>query len=410
MASEGNNCSLARIITAINEGKEDVLRELCSNEDDVNLCFKSGSKEITPLALAAKLGRTEIAKILLEKSADVNSQDGYGRTALFLACEANVTPLVELLLKRGADPNLKPHTLELSNETPLLCSIKKKNKQIVQALLVTGASVTECVSYMAALCSYIHVATWVKEPDIIKTLVENGCSLNWPNDSGDIPLALAVRQNDLMLTNTLLELGACPNIPQSWLGSVLHAAAGRIMTPSTTQHNVAMVSTLVEHGAQVNMTDSQGRTPLTLNVALIILGREHDTAKFLIKHGTILNEPVLSARLEQNLEESGEFELLELFIKGGFNAHSVSWLMKYVNLTEIVENDHATLGHDMEKFQDFTSYLYSYYKEPRPLSRICCFLIRNCVISATDGKYVHRQIQRLPLPEPLIDLLSLEEL
>ncbi len=412
MASEEENSNLNKIISAIlNDGKEDTLRELCSNKDDVNLGYKTESGEITPLALAAKLGKSNLAKMLLENAADVNSKDERGRTALYLACKNNDTSLVKLLLNKGADPNFKQR-----NKTPLLYAIKQKNQQNVQALLSAGANATEIVSSSNIVCSYVHVATThVKGPDldIIRSLVESGCSVNMSDYCGEIPLEFAVRENDLTLTNTLLELGANPNIPLQLGGSVLHQAAGKVYSHSSVQPHSAMVIALVEHGAQVNVTDSQGRTPLALNLSfypLGLVGGKLDTARYLIQNGTILNEPVLSTTMGINLFQSGAFELMELFIRCGFNAHSVPWLKKYVELTEIAEQEHLTHRHDMDKLKKFISYLHSYFKEPLPLSRVCCFMIRNCVISATDGIYVQKQIQRLPLPEPLIDLLSLNEL
>ncbi len=408
MASEEENSNPNTIISAIlNDGKEDTLRELCSNKDDVNLVYKTETGETTPLALAAELGKTNLAKILLENSADVNSKDEHGRTALYLGCKNNDTSLVQLLLSKGADPNIKPQDIKLRNKTPLLYAVRKGNRQNVLALLSAGANVTENVSYNRSVCSYVHVATvHAEDPDldIIRYLVEAGCSVNMPNDGEEIPLEFAVQYNDLTLTNTLLGLGACPNIPLLWRGTVLHLATGRL------QLHMAMVITLVEHGAQVNLTDSQGRTPLALLMSFYPIRHSWDGAKYLIQHGTILNEPVLSMQMEINLTESGAFELMELFIRCGFNAHSVPWLRKYVESSESVKQEHLTRRHNMDSLKDFISFLHSHYSEPLPLSRICCFMIRNCVISATDGIYVQRKIQRLPLPEPLIDLLSLNEL
>jgi hypothetical protein len=57
-----------------------------------------------PLTLAALLGRTEIARLLIDAGADVNQTDGGGYTALHSAAFLGQLPVAELLLARGADP------------------------------------------------------------------------------------------------------------------------------------------------------------------------------------------------------------------------------------------------------------------------------------------------------------------
>jgi ankyrin repeat protein len=54
-----------------------------------------------------KEGHTEIVQLLLEKGADVNAKNKYGRTALIYATERGYTEIVQLLLEKGADVNAK---------------------------------------------------------------------------------------------------------------------------------------------------------------------------------------------------------------------------------------------------------------------------------------------------------------
>lgn len=63
----------------------------------------------TPLIEAASGydASIEIVKLLLDKGADIDSQDGSGATALIMALHR--PPIVEYLLKRGADPRFVNH-------------------------------------------------------------------------------------------------------------------------------------------------------------------------------------------------------------------------------------------------------------------------------------------------------------
>ena len=49
----------------------------------------------------------EIAKMLIEKGANVNAQDKNGKTALFYASASNNDDVAVLLLKSGADADIK---------------------------------------------------------------------------------------------------------------------------------------------------------------------------------------------------------------------------------------------------------------------------------------------------------------
>ena len=61
----------------------------------------------TPLDSAARAGKANVVRFLIENGATVNAVDGRGQTHLFCGAGKGKTEVVKLLLAAGADPNIK---------------------------------------------------------------------------------------------------------------------------------------------------------------------------------------------------------------------------------------------------------------------------------------------------------------
>ncbi|KAK3095299.1 hypothetical protein FSP39_012959 [Pinctada imbricata] len=73
-----------------------------------NILHKTVLQGTTCLHDAAKYGRTEIAKLLIEHEADVHIKDRAGFTPLHRACASNYPEVIEVLIKHGnADPQTR---------------------------------------------------------------------------------------------------------------------------------------------------------------------------------------------------------------------------------------------------------------------------------------------------------------
>ena len=59
----------------------------------------------TPLIVAPRKGNVEIAKLLIERGANINKTDITGQTPLHVACQNGREEMVKLLPERGADIN-----------------------------------------------------------------------------------------------------------------------------------------------------------------------------------------------------------------------------------------------------------------------------------------------------------------
>ena len=88
----------------------------------------------TALMFAARGGDLESAKLLVEAGANVNDEDAWGVSATTLAAFSGYGDIARFLLDKGADPNT-----DKSGFTALHCAIMRRDEQTVAALLEHGA-------------------------------------------------------------------------------------------------------------------------------------------------------------------------------------------------------------------------------------------------------------------------------
>ena len=93
------------IHTAIITDNIDVVKQHIKAGSDINEKDKFGGS--SPLISASVFGKTEMAKLLIEAGADLNSQNMDGSTALITAAFFCRPQIVQMLLEKGADKTLK---------------------------------------------------------------------------------------------------------------------------------------------------------------------------------------------------------------------------------------------------------------------------------------------------------------
>jgi ankyrin repeat protein len=91
----------------------------------------------TPLHFAAEHGLLEVAQILLERKADVNSQNNHGSTPLLLASEFGHPDVVQLLLDHNADLSVR----DADGDTPLHCAAVGGQLEVARILLKLNVEV-----------------------------------------------------------------------------------------------------------------------------------------------------------------------------------------------------------------------------------------------------------------------------
>lgn len=218
----------------------------------------------TPLIIAAAKGFTGFVELLLNNGANVRGQDIFGNTALTEAVCRQNEPLVQVLLKHGADPN--PH--KAGTRTLLHHAIE--NVRITELLLRAGARLNSCDSNEM---TPLHLAVEHGKLKVVVLLLKNGANPKTTNSTGETPLHSALLQRHSITAKWLLRYGASPLSKLPIYGTPLDYA---VLT-----NYVKAVKMLVKYGANPGLVGANGDSPLHKAARL----GNPEIVRILLKHG-----------------------------------------------------------------------------------------------------------------------------
>ena len=101
------------IWTATAKGNIEAIKQHLAAGTNLNAKEPGGGS--TPLMIAALVGQSDAAELLIDKGARINAQNNEGTTALHIAAFFGHTEIVQALAAKGADVNVR----NLKSETPL---------------------------------------------------------------------------------------------------------------------------------------------------------------------------------------------------------------------------------------------------------------------------------------------------
>ena len=229
-------------------GLSNIVRKLlkfgASLEDAVSL------QNSTPLHLAARHGHADVVEVLLEKGASLTALDEDGRTPLHVASKYSQTTVLSLLLAARADCK----TPDRFNATALDIACENGNHEVVQLLLMNPDCVTDSdgpgtSSPLSPLLVAINKGFF----SCAKYLLDKNAQTEVEDNEGRTPLYNAALNEHSELCKLLLKHGAKPNVLYK---------GDPILFKVATLGKLGIAKLLIDNGAEIDATNSEGRTAL----------------------------------------------------------------------------------------------------------------------------------------------------
>ncbi|RWS28105.1 rabankyrin-5-like isoform X2 [Leptotrombidium deliense] len=347
------------VIRTILKFKDSNARDLASSIIAPNLNIKD-SREKTALTIAVEKGLHAVAQLLIDEGANVNIVDAESYSLLQRAIINGDSRGAVFLLTHGADYNMRTP----ENETPLQLAIKHQLECVVIDLCAKGTDMN--VVDANGICP-LWFALENENEDIASILVQYDCDTNFwsegPGGCWQTLLHKALDENNEFIACFLIRSGCDVNSPRK--PSPEGKGEEEAYDGQTPLHLACcwglenVVQTLLEFGANVNIQDAEGKTPLHVAIinqhpVIISLLLSHPALKLDIrdKYGstpfatamTIKNNKAAQAILDRDSNAAEKFDgkgrnFLHLAIQKG-DIESVLFLLSInVNIHSKVQDN-----------------------------------------------------------------------
>ena len=290
LIAAGASAAGTEVADAAMRGDREAVRAALARRADVNVAQIDGS---TALHWAVERDDVELADLLIRAGARVEAVTREGVTPLRLAAINGSAPLIDRLLKGGADANAR---LTTNGDTALMMAARTGNVDAIRVLAEAGADVNAKETWggttpLMWAVSEGHAAA-------ARTLIEAGADIN---AQSHFVAAANGRgfEGRTPLTNSAA--AKVVDFASGWLTSLMLAAR---------EGHVELARLLVGAGADVNAVGGDGKTAL----ALAIFNGNFEVASFLVDSKADVNKadaqrftPLFWAVDRRNMETAPNF-------------------------------------------------------------------------------------------------------
>ena len=239
----------------------DRLRELCcaisNNDTDTALLMVESNKEIidgrfwggqTPLHCAAYAGNCEVVEKLISHGADIKSKTYFGTSVIHCAASEGNIRIIKMLLDLGEDINAVDDNLN----TPLHEAVGYGCGKTIRLLIEKGADI-EARDYKGY--TPLHRAVYSRDLGAMQVLLDAKANIKTISINGSTLLhGGTLKSNAVEINAILIKLGLDVN--------ARNAKGETPLLRHTDDQCVNNVIGLINAGADVNLADNEGTTPL----------------------------------------------------------------------------------------------------------------------------------------------------
>lgn len=274
---------LTALITAASAGYIDIVKLLLKEGADVNASDKDG---ITALMEASIMGHSKIVDVLINAGAEVDFKSNSQVTALWLAAGENKVDVMKILLKKYADASVTrsdgitalmtstvaghveasklllehdadPLAVDADGLTALMNAAENGSKEVMNILINAVEGKQEYVDMMSATgFNAVIIASAHGHTDAVKFLItEAGADVNSVHENEVTSLMYAAASGHVETMKVLIEDGKVEI-------NALHTNGGSALIEACTAGATDAVEFLIENGAEYNIVDLDGVTPL----------------------------------------------------------------------------------------------------------------------------------------------------
>jgi len=186
-----------RLEQALRHDRPDIARLLIERGANINAADQNG---LTPLHIALNRGLFDIARLLIERGANLNAADQNGLTPLNSELRIGQVDIARLLIERGANIN----AADRNGLTPLHIALNRGLFDIARLLIERGANINAS-SHSGR--TPLHEASSSGYLDIARLLIERGANLNAADQNGLTPLFWALGEGHVDIARLLVEKG-----------------------------------------------------------------------------------------------------------------------------------------------------------------------------------------------------------
>jgi len=282
---------------AVRAGDLPAVRKLLGDGADARLANRYG---VTPLSLAAENGDAAAIDLLLAAGADANGSLSSGQTMLMIAARTGSVAAIRTLVAHGAQVNAKERVL---GETALIWASAENHADAIGALVAAGAGVDVRSNELtfprrdygdgkSGRFTVLPRGGWTPlmyaarqdARDALRALAAAHANLNARDPDGTTALSFAIINAHYAAASMLLDLGADPNVADARGMTPLYAAVDMHTLDETPGRPAPKQTDAIDSLGMIERLLAQGANP-NVRLTAPIFERVHNNGDPVLAQG-----------------------------------------------------------------------------------------------------------------------------